>query len=108
MKELQDAEMFLRLFKQRSEAGEFESAVLQTQSLIDICSACPHFYAMKVKMLIKARKVSDAVEFSETAVTLFPNNIEILEWRAKATYYDGSEALAKKAINQAFSLDPDN
>jgi hypothetical protein len=63
---------------------------------------------MKIKFLVKARKVKEAVEFSDKAIQDFPNKQEVLEWRAKACYYNGSEPLAKKAINLAFSIDPDS
>lgn len=63
---------------------------------------------MKIKYLIKARKVKEAVEFSDKAIQDFTNKLEVLEWRAKACYYNGNEPLAKKAINLAFNIDPDN
>jgi len=100
--------MFERLLKERSEAGEFDSAVLQTQSLIEICSDCAHYHAMKMKMLIKARRCKEAQEFSDKAVALFPNKKEVLEWRAKAQYFNGSEILATKTLNSAFDIDSED
>jgi hypothetical protein len=55
LEEIGNATMFERLLKERSEQEQFDSAVLQTSSLIEICTDSAHFHAMKIKMLVKAK-----------------------------------------------------
>lgn len=58
-------------------------------------------------MLIKALKIKEALDFSAEAVKSYPSKLEVLEWRAKACFYDGNDVLARRAINAAYDIDPD-
>lgn len=58
--------------------------------------------------MIKAKKVDEAVQFTQQVYSTFANDPLFLYWRGSALLYAGNQDLAKKHFTQALNIDPDH
>ena len=92
------------------EKKEYRESTFYAGKILEQCTDSMKHYALKIESIVShsPADMSDAIRFTTSLQERFIDNSLFLFWRGRILLYSGQTDMAKKYLQQALSIDPDN